>query len=96
MNQIEIQIVESKPGKTRIESRFNALGPVIGVPQLRGHENLLARNVPRSEPCPQSLAHLTFVPIALGTVEVPISDFQRVSGRTDRGRGIGNQRAEPE
>src|SRR5580658_6795567 len=38
VNEIEIQIFEPESAQTRLESRFDALGPVIGVPQFCGDE----------------------------------------------------------
>ena len=42
VNEIEIQIVEPESVQTRLEGRFDALRPMIGVPQLRGNEDLFA------------------------------------------------------
>ena len=42
MNEIEIHTVEPEPIQTRLESRFDALGPAIGVPQLCGNKNAFA------------------------------------------------------
>jgi hypothetical protein len=44
VNEVEIQILEPEPFETGIESRFDAFGPVIGIPQLRGNENVFARD----------------------------------------------------
>jgi hypothetical protein len=67
---------------------------MIGVPQFCGHKDFRARDRSSGKPCPQGLAHLTLVPVSLGTIEVSISGFQRVSGGTDSRSRIGNQRAE--
>jgi hypothetical protein len=96
VNEIEIQIVEPEPAKTRLESRFDTLGPMIGVPQFCGHKDVFARDSSSSKPYPQGLAHLTLVPISLGAIEVSISGFQRVSGSTGSRSCIGNQRAKSE
>src|SRR6267378_4272886 len=55
VNQIEIQILEPQPVQTRLESRFNALGPVIGVPQLCGNKNVFALDPSSGKSCLQRL-----------------------------------------
>ena len=42
--EIEIQILEPKSVQTRLESRLDALGPVIGIPQLCSNKNVSARD----------------------------------------------------
>ena len=44
VNEIEIEIVERESVETGLESRFDALGPVIGVPEFRGDKNIFARD----------------------------------------------------
>ena len=50
VNEIEIQIVEPESVQTRLESRFDALGPMIGVPQLCGDENVFTGDPPAASP----------------------------------------------
>src|SRR5476649_2086619 len=50
MNEIEIQIVEPKPVKARLESRCDTLGSMIRVPQFCGHKDVFARESSRSKP----------------------------------------------
>jgi hypothetical protein len=50
VNEVKIQILEPEPVETRRESRFDAFGPVIGVPQLRRDENVFARDPIRGKP----------------------------------------------
>jgi hypothetical protein len=40
VNEVEIQRVEPESAHTRLESRFDALGPVIGIPQADGKDIL--------------------------------------------------------
>src|SRR5262245_54145442 len=75
MDEVEIQILEPESVQTRLERRCDRLGPMIGVPQLCGHENLVTPYPPRSASCPQRLAHLALVPVSLRTIEVPKSGF---------------------
>ena len=96
VNEIEIQIVEPESVQTRLESRFDALGPMIGVPQLCGNKNVFARDPSSGKSCLQRLAYLALVPVSFRTIEVSKSSFQRVSGRTYRHGCIGNQGAKPE
>src|ERR1700737_1836602 len=44
VNKVKIQIVEADSFHTRLESGFNALGPMIRVPQLCGNKNVFACN----------------------------------------------------
>src|SRR5947209_18456003 len=69
---------------------------MVGVPQLRGNENIFARDPPSDESYLQGLAYLALVPVALCTIEVSKSRFQRACGSAYRRRGIGNQGAKPE
>ena len=46
VNEIEVQILELESVQARLESRFDTLGPMIGVPQLRGHKDVFARDPP--------------------------------------------------
>ncbi len=50
VNEVEIQISEPESFQTRLEGRFDALGPMIGVPQLCGNENVFARDPPAASP----------------------------------------------
>src|SRR5947209_3422013 len=59
VNEIEIQIVEPESVQTRLKSRFDALGPMIRVPQLCGNKDVFTRNPCSGKSCPQRLAHLT-------------------------------------
>src|ERR1700738_4937388 len=59
VNEIEIQIVEPESVQTRLESWFDALGPMIGVPQLCGNKYVFTRNPSSGKSCLQRLAHPT-------------------------------------
>jgi hypothetical protein len=50
VDEVEIQIVEPESVETRLECRFDELGPMIGVPQLRGDKNVFARDPPAASP----------------------------------------------
>src|SRR6516165_7582843 len=90
VNEIEIQIPEPESIQTRLESRLDALGPVIGVPQLCGNKNVFARDPSGGKPCLQRPAYLALVPVSFRAIEVPKSGFQRVSGRSYRHGWVGN------
>jgi hypothetical protein len=94
VNEVEIQIFEAESFQTRLESRFDALGPVIGVPQLRGDENVLARDRSTGECCLQRTANLALVPVSFRAIEVAESGVESVSGRSYRYGWVGNQSAE--
>jgi hypothetical protein len=68
---------------------------MIGVPQLRRHEDVLARHAAHAEACPKRLTDLTLVSIAFRAVEVAKAGVQGVSGRAKRHGCIRNQSAEP-
>jgi hypothetical protein len=84
------QPVEPESAQTRLESRFDALGPVIGIPQLCGNKDVFARDPSSGKSCLQRLAYLALVPVSFRTIEVSKSGFQRVSGSTYRRGRIGN------
>src|SRR6516162_4805472 len=90
VNEIEIQILEPESIQTRLESRFDALGPVIGVPQLCGNKNVFARDPYSGKSCLQRAAYLALVPVSFRAIEVSKSGFQRVSGRSYRYGCVGN------
>src|SRR4051794_8180787 len=67
VNEIKIQIIEPEPAQTRLKSWLDALGAMIGVPQLRGNKDVFTRNPSSGESCLQRLAHFTLVPVSLRT-----------------------------
>jgi hypothetical protein len=75
MNEVEIQIVEPESVQTRIESRFDALRPMIGIPQFCCDEDVLARYPSSGKSCLQGFAHLTLVLVSFCTIEVSKSSF---------------------
>ena len=93
MDEIEIQIVDPESRQARIESRFDSLGPMIGIPQFCGDKEVFTRDPRRCESGLQPLAHLTLVPVSFRTIEVSKSSVQRVSGSGYRRGRIGNQGA---
>ena len=76
--------------QTRLESWFDALGPVIGVPQLCGDENIFASDPSRGKSCLQRPAYFALVPVSFRAIEVSKSGFQCVSGRSHRHGCVGN------
>src|ERR1041385_246427 len=80
VNEIEIQIVEPESVQTRLKSRFDPLGPMIGVPQLCGNKDVFTPDLAGGESSLQRLAHLTLVPVSFRTIEVSKSSLQGVSG----------------
>src|SRR5580704_4649989 len=90
VNEIEIQILEPESLKTRSESRFDALGPVIGVPQLCGDENVFARGFSSGKSCLQRPAYFALVSVSFRAIEMSKSGFQCVSSRSNRHGWVGN------
>src|ERR1700691_6298583 len=70
VNEIEIQIVQPESVQTRLESRSDALWPMIGIPQCCCDEDVLARNASSGKSRLQGLAHLALVPVSFRTVDV--------------------------
>ena len=96
VNEIEIQIVEPESIQTRLESRLDALRPMVGIPQLCCNKDVFPRNSSSGKSCFQRLAHLTLVTVSFRTIEVSKSSFQRFPGSTYRRGGIGDQGAKTE
>src|SRR6516165_7431302 len=96
VNQIKIQIVEPESVQAGLKSRFDALGPMIGVPQLCGNKDVFTRNAFSGKSSLQRDAHLTLVPVSFRAIKVSKSSFQRVSGSTYRCGRIGNLGAKAE
>jgi hypothetical protein len=69
---------------------------MIGVPQLCGDKDILARDSSSGKSRVQRLAYFTLVPVSFRTIEVSKSGFQRVSGCSYRHGCIGNQSAKAE
>src|SRR5512146_520654 len=90
MNEIEIHILQPESIQARLERRFDALGPVIGVPQLCGNTKIFARDPPSGTTFLQSLAYLALVPVSLRAIEVSKAGLQCVSGRSYRLGCAGN------
>src|SRR5271157_2922477 len=61
VNEIEVQIIEPESIQARFESRFDALRPVICVPQLCGNKNGFARDPSGGKSCLQRPAYLSLV-----------------------------------
>jgi hypothetical protein len=84
VDEIEIQIREPESVQTRLESRFDALGPMIGVPQLCGNKNVFARDPSSGKSCLQRPAYFALVPVTFRAIEVSKSGLQCVSRRRYR------------
>src|SRR5271166_7091175 len=91
VTKIEIEILELESFQTRLESRFDAFGPVIGIPQLGGNKNVFARAPLIGKSCLQRPAYLALVPVSFRAIEVSKSGFQCFSGRSYGHGCVGNQ-----
>src|ERR1700678_193138 len=96
VDEVEIQIVEPESVQARLECRFDTLGPMIRVPQLRGDKDFLACDSPSGKTFLQRLAYLALVPVAFRAIEVSKPGGQRVSGRSSRHCRVRNQGAKSE
>jgi len=63
-NEIEIRIVEPEPVPTRLESRFDPLGPMIGVSQLCCNKDVFTRNPSSGESCLQRFTNPMLIPVS--------------------------------
>ena len=96
MNQIKIEVVEAQFFEAGGEGGLDAFGPVIGIPQFGGDENIFTREFSGSQAGLQRGADFEFVAIALGAIEVAKSGGERVSGGGARQGWVGNQSAKAE
>jgi hypothetical protein len=96
VDEIEVQVVEPESVQTRLERRFDAFGPMIGVPQLCGDKDVFTRDPAGGKSCLQGLAHLTLVLVSFRTIKVSKASFQSGPGSTYRHGWIGNEGAKPE
>src|SRR6201999_4095492 len=80
VNEIKIDVIESQPFQTAIERRTDTFRPVIGIPNLRRHEQVVPANVFAGESNEQSFTDLPLVAVTFGAIEVTKSCLQRVAG----------------
>ena len=93
---IAIDIVELQPPAARVEGGLDPFGAMIGVPELRGDEQVLPPKRPRLERFLNRIADRFFVAIAFRTIEMAKSDFQCSLGGLPGCERIRDQRAEPD
>src|SRR3974390_2445129 len=95
VNEVEIQILQTEPLSARRESWFDALRPVIVVPEFCGDEEIFALNLPFTQHAFDRFSHRLFISISLRAVELAKTDFQSSSGRPQGIAKIGNQGSKP-
>jgi hypothetical protein len=95
VHEVEIEVVEPQPVQTGLEGRLDPFRPMVGVPELRCDEDVLACHAGNTEACPKRLTDLPLVPIAFRAVEVAKTGVQSVTGRAKRHARIRYQSAEP-
>ena len=69
---------------------------MIGVPKLRGDEDVLPPSRARPERCLHRITNRFFIAVAFRTIEMSKSHFQRGLGRLFGSERIGYQRAKPD
>ena len=94
VDDIAVDVIDLQPLAARVEGRLDALRPMIGVPQLGRHEQVLAPKLARLERILHRIADRRLVAIALGAIEMPESGLQCGTGRLPGHDWIGNERAE--
>src|SRR6516225_8827751 len=75
VNEIKIEILETKSIQTPLESRFDAFGTVIGVPQLCSNKNVFACDPASGKSCLQRHAYLALVSISFRAIEMSKAGF---------------------
>src|SRR5262245_34059781 len=96
MNEVTIDVVEAQSTTAPVECRFDPLWTMIGVPQFRGDEHVLAQNLARPEHVLHGIANRFFIAIAFRAIEMSEPDFQCSLGRLSGRDGIGNECAKPD
>src|SRR6516165_399857 len=79
-----------------IERALEVGGGKLIVKELGGHENMLALQAGGAQPATQSLTDLALVAVALGGVDVAITDTERGLDRVDADRVHERHGAEPD
>jgi hypothetical protein len=86
MDEQEINPGELQISQTLIKRAFEIGGRQPIVENLGRHEDVLAHKAGRAQPAAQPLPHLGLVAIALGGVDVPITEAKRGLDRFDADR----------
>jgi hypothetical protein len=76
VDQIQVNIVDSKSPETRPESGLDALRTVVVVPELRADKDFLALHASSPEHLLKRLSDGLFVTITLRAVELTKANFQ--------------------
>lgn len=95
MDEIEIDEVELEFCETGLARRFDALGPMICVPEFRDDKHVLPPDLPLLEHLLHRLADFCFGSVTFGGVDCAKSCFQRRLRRVFGYHGVGNQCANP-
>jgi hypothetical protein len=96
MDDIAIDIIDSRSPTARVEGRLDPLWAMIAVPELRGHEEVLPPKRPRLERFLHRIANRIFIAVTFRTIEMSKSRLQCSPGGLFGCDGIRNQRAKPD
>src|ERR1041385_6169973 len=77
VNEIAIDMVDLQPAAACVEGRSYSLWAVVGVPQLRGNEHVVALNLPSLEYLLHRIANRFLIAVPFGAVERSKARFQR-------------------
>jgi hypothetical protein len=89
MDEIEIEVVELEFLEACLEGRFDALGPMIGVPEFRGDKYILPLGLPCLEHLLHGFADLFLGPVTFRSVERAKPCLKRCLGRILGCDGVG-------
>ncbi len=73
MDEVQVHVPQSEPLTAGVERRQRGVVPLVGIPQLRRDEHVLARQ-PR---VPNGLTNALLVAVCGSGVDVPVADLQR-------------------
>src|SRR5271167_12067 len=76
MDEIAIDIVDLQSPAAGVKGGLDPLRTMIGVPQLRGNEDVLPPNRARLERCLHRITNRLFVAISFRTIEMSKSHVQ--------------------
>ncbi len=96
VNEVEVEIGEAEAGEAGFEGGFDAVGAMIGVPELCGDEDFFTRKTGCGEAFAEGLADFALIAVAFGAVEVTEASAEGIAGGGDRFGVVGDEGAEAE
>lgn len=79
--QVEVHVIETEASQRFPQSRFHQFGPVIGIPQLAGNEQILSLHGTVRYFLPYSNSNLILILINVSAIEMPVADVDGIFHR---------------